>query len=224
MNTIPDLSNGFSRDNPSPRYRELLALYQSLHHEGDPEMGHAPEQIFNGRSLRSQIGNIQMLTVQFKAKSLLDYGAGKGLPYQETDLKHPSGRVYKNLAEFFEVESITCYDPAYKPYSTFPAEQKFDGVISTDVMEHCPEEDLPWILDEMFAVAGKFVFANVNGRPADRHLPNGDNAHCTLYPMEWWNELFASTRKNYPEIPYFILYSSDQIGPDGQYVEHAING
>ena len=38
---------------------------------------------------------------------------------------------------------------------------QFDGVISTDVLEHCPEPDLPWILDEMFGAARKFIFANI---------------------------------------------------------------
>ena len=187
-------------------------------------MGHKLEQIFNGRSLRSQLGNIQMLATQHQAKSLLDYGSGKGLPYQEKDIKHPSGKIYHDLAEFFEVDTITCYDPAYKPYSTFPVGQKFDGVISTDVMEHCPEEDLPWIVDEMFGAASKFVFANVNGRPADRHLPNGDNAHCTLQPIEWWNKLFASVQTRHMGVPYFVLYSSAEMGPDGRFVEYAIDG
>jgi hypothetical protein len=59
-------------------------------------------------------------------------------------------------------------------------------VICTDVLEHCPEEDIPWILDELFAYARKFVYANVACFPARKRLPSGGNAHCTIKPVKWW--------------------------------------
>jgi hypothetical protein len=54
-------------------------------------------------------------------------------------------------------------------------------VISTDVLEHCPGKvNVPWIVDEMFGYATRFVFANVAVIPAGKRLPNGENAHCTI--------------------------------------------
>ena len=47
------------------------------------------------------------------------------------------------------VESVTLYDPAYPLYSVLP-EETFDGVISTDVGGALSEEDIPWIVDEIF--------------------------------------------------------------------------
>jgi len=76
----------------------------------------------------------------------------------------------------------------------------------------------------MFGAASKFIFTNVNGRPADRHLPNGDNAHCTLQPIEWWNKIFASMQTRHMGVPYFILYSSAEMGPDGRFIDYAIDG
>jgi hypothetical protein len=65
------------------------------------------------------------------------------------------------------------------PFSALP-EGRFDGVVCTDVLEHCPEEDLPWIVGELFGYARLFVFANVACYPAAKKLPNGENAHCTI--------------------------------------------
>ena len=60
-----------------------------------------------------------------------------------------------------------------------------------DVLEHCPEQDLRWIVAEIFGFANRFVFANVASYEAMTTLPNGENAHCTVRPSEWWNAVFA---------------------------------
>jgi len=41
----------YSRQNPSPRYRALLAQYQQMHAEGLPDAGRPPEKTFPGFSL-----------------------------------------------------------------------------------------------------------------------------------------------------------------------------
>jgi hypothetical protein len=79
-------------------------------------------------------------------------------------------------------------------------QQKFDGVISTDVLEHCPEEDLPWILDEIFGYAAAFVYLNVACFAARKTLPNGENAHVTVRPGEWWHERVSSAAALHPKL------------------------
>jgi hypothetical protein len=69
-----------------------------------------------------------------------------------------------------------------------------------DVLEHCAAEDLPWIVDELFAHARHFVFANVASYPAAKALPNGDNAHVTQRREAWWKALFSSVAARYPGI------------------------
>jgi hypothetical protein len=79
---------------------------------------------------------------------------------------------------------------------------KFDGVICTDVLEHCPEEDVPWILAELFSYATKFVFANAATFPAHKRLPSGGNAHCTIRPPRWWEDQFARAARTRPALSY----------------------
>jgi hypothetical protein len=66
------------------------------------------------------------------------------------------------------------------------------------VLEHCPEEDVPWIVAEMFAHARSFVFASIACYPAKTHLPDGSNAHCTIRSLEWWKRVFADTAQEHP--------------------------
>ena len=57
-------------------------------------------------------------------------------------------------------------------------------------MEHCPEEDLTWIVDEIIGYAEKFAYFTVACFEAEKQLPNGENAHCTVRPPAWWETLF----------------------------------
>ncbi|MDZ7826030.1 MAG: hypothetical protein U5R48_08495 [Gammaproteobacteria bacterium] len=59
-------------------------------------------------------------------------------------------------------------------------------MISTDVLEHIPEEDIGWVLDDLFGHAGKFVYVVAACYPAKKIMPDGTNAHCTLQSPTWW--------------------------------------
>jgi hypothetical protein len=205
------MAASFTRTSPSPRYRELLSQYQHLHMHGEQRMNLPPEKTYNGRSLPRHAPRIKALVDAHQARTLLDYGAGKGHQYRPMDVRLGDGRVFRSIPEFWGV-AVTCYDPAYEPFSQMPA-GTFDGVISTDVLEHCPEQDIPWILGELFSFARRFVFANVACYPAMKHLPNGENAHCTVRPAGWWREQLACVAAAHPEIRYEFLL--DEPGASG---------
>lgn len=172
----------YSRQHPSPRYRELMGLYARMHLEAE---------MFAGTSLPPHITRIKRLIEATGARTILDYGAGKGLQYRPHKVVIDGQHVADGVAEYWDVDEVRCFDPGYAPHSALP-EGVFDGVVCTDVLEHCPEEDLPWILDEIFRYARHFVYLNVACFPARKTLPNGDNAHITVRPPEWWRKLVSS--------------------------------
>lgn len=193
----------YSRENPSPRYLELQQLYRAMHEKGEIFLGISPEQTFPGGSLLPQAGNIKRLIERCGARTILDYGSGKGKQYELRPFRDASGAVWPDIMEFWGIDEVVCYDPCYVPYSRLP-NGKFDGAISTDVLEHCPEADVSWIVDEIFGYANKFVFADVACYPARKRLPNGENAHCTVLPAEWWNDLMHSVAAKYPGLVWEV--------------------
>ncbi len=205
----------FSRDNPSPRYTELLGYYREMHEKGAVEQNIPPEKTFDGRSLPKHAGNIQQIINFLGARTILDYGAGKGFQYRPMAIELPGGQKYDSIQSYWGVEEITCFDPGYEPFSQIP-DGKFDGVVTTDVLEHCPKEDVPWILDEIFGFAVDFVYLNVACYPAGKTLPNGENAHCTLESPDWWSTLFDERTKKVPGLRFFAAYDVPQTGPDGK--------
>ena len=199
MSALATATETYSRNTPSPRYRELAALYAQMHVGGLPDQNIKAQDLFMGVSLFPQLQKIKLLVGEFNAKTLLDYGSGKGVQYRAQNIKIRGGETIPSVQGYLGVDSVTCYDPGVAEFQTFP-EGQFDGVISTDVLEHCPEPDLPWILEEMFGAARKFVFANIAAYPAAKKLPNGENAHCTVRPQEWWNEVIAPIAARHPHV------------------------
>ena len=189
----------------SPRYRALIALYRQMHVEGERILRIPPEKTYAGRSLPPHVVPIRKLIRRFDARTILDYGSGKGAHYARRNIKLPEGQCVDTLASFWEVDQITCYDPAYVPFSDLPT-SRFDGVICTDVFEHCPEEDVPWIVDEVFSFSRKFVYANVACYPAKQSLPSGENAHCTIRPPTWWETVLVDIAPRYPEVRYVFSF------------------
>ena len=172
----------YSRENPSVRYTELIELYRQAH-----ELGH-----FDGAVRSQQAYRINALAKVCDAKRLLDYGAGKGRQY---DLD----RAEIDLREVYGVSEIICYDPGHHPHSILP-DGSFDGVICLDVIEHCPEEDLPWIVDEIIGYAEKFAYFTVACFEAKKQLPNGENAHCTVRPPAWWKAVFEDVAARHTNV------------------------
>jgi hypothetical protein len=198
----------YNRANPSPRYRELLALYARMHVEGEARLGIPAALTFPGTSLVPHVARIKLLVDATGAKTVLDYGAGKGEQYRPFAVVLDGRRVADGIAEYWGV-TVQCYDPGYAGHSRLPA-STFDGVVCTDVLEHCPEEDLPWIIDEILGFARRFLYLNVACFPARKSLPNGENAHATVRAPQWWEALVRERARPRQELRW-ALHSAQPV-------------
>ena len=197
----------YTRENPSPEYLAMVRLYESMHAEGGQSAGKSVKDTFPGKMLINHAADIRDMIEHTAALNILDYGAGKGLAYEQTDVSISPGLAVDSIQSYWGVDDIRCYDPGYAPFSALP-DQQYDGVISTDVLEHITEPDVPWIIEEMFSYARKFVFANVACFPAVKSLPNGQNAHCTLHPPEWWAGLVHGIAMRHTDISYRLVMTT----------------
>lgn len=211
----------YSRANPSPRYVALTALYRQMHEEGEKSRGLSAENTFPGRSLPPHAPRIKRLVDLTGAKTLLDYGSGKGMQYRwQVDVD--GVEHFASFQEYWGVDTIRCFDPNYAPFSILPQGQ-FDGVLCTDVLEHCPEEDIPWIIAEIFGYANKFVYANVASYPASKQLPNGENAHCTIKPIKWWSQILSEEAARHPGLEWeFWFVTREEDGAGEKFVEQRL--
>lgn len=194
----------FTRENPSPRFRELLDFYAQMHSEGDDAIDIPADKMFDGRSLGVHISTIRSLLKRVQARTLLDYGAGKAKHYEKTEFGLPDGRKVTGLRQLWGLQEVRLYDPGYAPHAEYPT-GSFDAVICTDVLEHIPEQDLDWVIGDLFRFARSVLYAGVATYPAGKLLPDGSNAHVTLKPAEWWREKFLACRASTGSSAEFAL-------------------
>ena len=190
-------------------YSEMHTVGYTKRFENDPKTYRLkPEDSFQGEQLLKFIGPIKRLIKKHGAKTILDYGTGKGEQYAETVTitDSGSGMKFRGVRDCWNVDIIDCYEPALDNKAP---QNTYDGVISTDVLEHCFIADVPWIVEEMFACAKYFVFVNIACNPAVARLPNGENAHITIRSPAWWQGLFEATANRFPECDYEIACVDD---------------
>lgn len=144
----------------------LIDQYKELHAESHKR--------FRGYTTKLIVADVARLVEETGAKTLLDYGCGKGFQYSERSLHLQWGGILPTL-----------YDPGVPEFSEKP-KMKFDGVLCCDVMEHIPKDDVPKVLNDIFRYATKFVALQIFLGPSKKLLPDGRNAHLTQESPEWW--------------------------------------
>ena len=199
----------YSRKSTSPHYDALLDMYAQMHRDGyvqktdGQEIKVEGQKSFSGEQLTKFLDPIKAMIMVTGARTILDYGGGKGLQYSDAvTVNQPDGTSFKGVPAFWGVDQVDVYEPAL---GSGAPEGSYDGVVSTDVMEHCFAADIPWIVDEIFSLARSFVFVNVACYPALARLPNGENAHITIRSPEWWWGMFEGIGNRYPDINWAIV-------------------
>ena len=193
----------YNRENPSEEYKELVGEYINLHENGNKTI--PADKMFNGISLIYYIPDLMEVVLnKEKAKSILDYGCGKGKLYSSTEyntlnLDKKGRRLKDSLPNLWQLDYYDLYDPGYKEYSKLP-KGKYDGVICTDVIEHIDENDCDWILDEIFSYGRKFIYLTIACYKALKTFDNGKNVHVNVQEPEYWKEKLDKLHKKYPHL------------------------
>jgi hypothetical protein len=148
---------------------------------------------------------IKDLVVRYGAKTILDYGCGKGLQYTEplpygaepgTELPMDQWQTFD---QYLGVK-VFKYDPCVKGLNRKPPKnKKFDGVICTQVLNSVPDDDMTWVREMLEQHAGKFCFIGINFQREAKDKK-------TMYDPEYFFE--PRTRE------FFKKYYTDWSGSD----------
>jgi hypothetical protein len=159
-------------------------VYTQLHRRTD--------NIFSGRSITPHIDAIAELVKSSGAKTLLDYGCGKGHQYHVDGVHQGWGGIQPHL-----------FDVGVPEYAQRP-HGRFDGVICTDVMEHIAIEDVKSVLKDVFRYSRQWVFFSICIRPAHKEFDDGTNVHLSVKPSYWWERKIEKAAKGRPYQVVFV--------------------
>jgi hypothetical protein len=124
------------------------------------------------------IPEIVKLVVLYKLKrpTVLEYGSGRRTFKKTMDWAMPHVEVHE-------------YDPGVPEIDLLPLPgTTFDLVLNTDVMEHVEEQFVEQTFDRLYGYCRYAVVFNIACTPSKSTLPNGQNAHVTVKPPQWWKE------------------------------------
>ena len=160
---------------------------------------------------------IKDLVDRYGAKTILDYGCGKGLQYKDK-LPYGENNQLMTFDEFLGV-TVYAYDPCVAGLDTPPPEgTKFDGVICTQVLNSIPDDDLDWVCERLMSYADKFCFIGLNfqrrakgkkqmydpvyfQQERTREFFRKKFAHWTGSDLFWW----------WKDRPYYEQWAEDQL-------------
>jgi len=152
----------------SKEYYDQLVQYRTT---GRPNWGNG-----GGPHMQPVIDLIHSYRRPDNLRTVIDYGCGHGLLLRSIVSK---GVIHKNNARF--------YDPGIEEYAEVPTE-KYDLLVSTDVLEHIEPELLENVLKHMHELTRRIAYLNIHTGPANAILPDGRNAHLIQKPATWWRE------------------------------------
>ena len=111
-------------------------------------------------------------------KSILDFGCG-------------TGALIETLKQQYPGKLIDGYDPGNSNFQNRFDNQKFDLVISTDVLEHIEPEYLKPTLEFLKSKSNRFYHL-IALAPSRVTRPDGRNAHLILESKDWWKKQFIN--------------------------------
>ena len=170
-----------------------------------------------GTDCKNYHNYIRALMDKYDAKTVLDYGCGKGnqyvdvLPYILPDKKQLTEPM--TFKTRINAESVYQFDPCVEKFEIEPVGQTFDAVICTQVLGSIPDVDMPWLKDKLMNYATKFVFIG-------SHKPDK--------PIKSKKRMYDPNQVTYPRtIEWYQDQFKDWTGPDLYWwfrnIDHPIN-
>jgi len=97
-----------------------------------------------------------------------------------------------------EQQTISCYD-LVSLSETGRSKRAITDIVSTEVLDSLPDEDVPWVLDELFRSARRKVAVTVTAAP--RTSVSGDAIHVSQPPRpeSWWVAQLEAASCHHPE-------------------------
>ncbi len=179
----------FSATRPSAQYTALLERLRSAR-----DRGHQPP-LPRQRAPAAEDDGLADLVAKAEARTVLDYR------FATND---DGFAAVDDIASRRGGPAVTHYDPLFPPPSGPPA-GAFDGVVCSEGLDYLPGEDVPWVVDEMFARARRFVHVTVATHSRTTTLADGTSLHSWPREPSWWHAHFEAAARHYPGVHWELV-------------------
>jgi mitochondrial fission protein ELM1 len=168
-------------------YQVFTAERTSAAYESLIERLRAAPRVARGERSRASGESLRALVARSGARTLLEFALDGACEQPPS-----SGEA-----------GVTRFDLASRRPPEAPGAH-FDGVSCADVLEYLPDDDVPWVVDALFARARMFVHAAVENTSRSAPRRDGSELPSQTRPASWWYEIFEAASQRHPEL-YWAL-------------------
>ncbi len=107
------------------------------------------------------------------------------------------------------LEGTHSAEPEYFNWCTLDSaipQQSYNVVVGTNELALLPDEDVPWLLEEMFSLASQVVFLTIHDVNFLHEVPSYIQGH--LRNFHWWTTQIQAIGTRYPSIHWTLHYHS----------------
>ena len=141
---------------------------------------HAEKLANFGGKAEKRFDAVKGFLEEYKCRTVLDYGCGKG------------GLVRALRKDGIEARG---YDPCFEPYMAEPRPAEF--VVCYEGPEHWEEECVDDVLAHVASLTNKAAWVVTALRESGDKFADGSNAHVCIHDGDWWLEKF---RQHFPVV------------------------
>lgn len=85
-----------------------------------------------------------------------------------------------------------------------PADRAADGVVCAETLDFFPDEDVPWMLEELFRRARRFVYISTGTSARGATLPDRGLPEVRIRSARWWRTHLDPISFRYPRIRWHL--------------------
>jgi mitochondrial fission protein ELM1 len=183
----------FSAEAPSRVFEDLCAIVQ------DPQLIERQDASKETSKIPSATAGLAQLLEECEAQSIID-----------CRIKTASLRPILALtpATIASIEKVTEFDPTARSNKS-PATPKADAIICLDTLEFVPDDDVPWLLRQLFSDADRLLYCEVQNTPPRLDLANGSRISRHSRTLDWWQYQFALVARHFPAVRWRLCVKNN---------------
>jgi hypothetical protein len=154
---------------------------------------HKTNKTWSGKATFLYADLIKQLIQKHNARTLLNYGCGKGQHYNpESHIKIQD----QTFDRWLGIDSVFLYDPCVENLDILPpAGSKFDAVIAIQCLTAVPDKDFDLVVNYLMSVTSKFCFvgnSKLTNAVKSKKLVADQNYFQETRNLDWWQEKFKN--------------------------------
>lgn len=149
--------------------------------------------------------------VNFEFKNIIEFGCGDAKLFIQL-LTHFREFNYLGVdITTDQVKKVLTRYVVQRPIWNTQIKEAAELTVSCDVLEHIPTERVEQSIIEILRLTTRATVHAICTRKA-KQIINGENAHLTVQPLEWWQNQFDTlNKKHFNKNIQIILIDSDTL-------------